>query len=215
MGTIIDMTGKKYGRLTVLERAGTDGSGNATWLCQCECGNTTIVPGRTLRNGESKSCGCLHNEVRKVAGKKNKKHGMKHTRIYSHWCAMKSRCYNPHNNRYATYGARGITVCDEWRDSFEAFRDWAQESGYRDDLTIDRIDPNGPYSPENCRWATQKEQQNNRRNTKRLTFNGKTKTISEWAEETGLSRKIISGRLYRGWTVEKTLGTPKQEAHHG
>jgi len=133
------------------------------------------------------------------------KHGMTNTRLHHIWKSIKQRCYNPNNNRYSNYGGRGITVCDEWRNSFNAFYEWAMANGYADDLTIDRKDTNGNYEPSNCCWATQKEQQNNRRNNCLITHNGETHTLAEWAAITGLKYQTIQRRLKTGWNIKDAL----------
>ena len=201
-----DITGKKYGRLTVINRVGRNKSGSITWLCKCDCGKEIVTSGKALRGGETRSCGCGRNEKIAAIGKENATHGGRHTKLYSHWSIMKARCYNPKHNRYELYGGRGITVCAEWVNSFEVFRDWALANGYRDGLTIDRKDNDGPYSPDNCRWATAKQQGNNRRCNRMITCNGETHTLAEWAELTGIKRQTIQTRLTRGWTVSRALG---------
>lgn len=195
MGTLIDLTGKKYGKLTVIKKCGSK-DGHALWECVCDCGKKTIVRSGDLRRGKSKSCGCVQ-----------KKHGGHRTRLYRIWGGMKTRCYNKSDHVYPLYGGRGITICPEWRDSFETFRDWAMANGYQEGLTIDRIDVNEDYKPENCRWVTVKEQENNRRNNRKITFKGETKTLSQWSAETGINRGTIQWRLNHGWTVEKALST--------
>ena len=123
---------------------------------------------------------------------------------------MKARCYNPHNGFYHRYGGRGITVCDEWKNNFSAFRKWAMCNGYSDGLTLDRIDFDGNYEPSNCRWATSKEQANNKCTNHYVMFNGEKKTLKQWSESTGLSYPTLLGRIKRGWSIEKMLTTPQR-----
>ena len=207
MGVIKDLTGQKFGRLTVVKQNGHKGK-KVAWLCRCDCGNYTTVTGSELKTGGTKSCGCINKE-RMKGNKIRLTHGGTKTRLYGIWRSMKQRTENPKTINYELYGGRGITVCDEWRDSFEAFRDWAQESGYKDDLTIDRIDHDGPYSPENCRWVDWETQENNRCNNRLITYNGKTQSVSQWAREIGMKPKTLHRRINdKGWSVEKALTTP-------
>lgn len=210
MGKFIDLAGQKFGRLTVLERAENKGK-SVVWLCRCDCGQETKVTPNHLKSGHTKSCGCLHIECAVNQGHKNATHGMKGTRLYKIWGGIKTRCLNCNDAHYKDYLGRGITICDEWKNSFENFRDWAMSNGYREDLTIDRIDVNGNYEPSNCRWATQEEQQNNKRTNHLITFDGKTQNIKKWSIETGIRSSTIGERLKRGWSIEKALTTPTKE----
>lgn len=194
MRKIKDLTGKRFGSLVVLRREGKIGK-HIAWICKCDCGSITKpITGNNLKNGHVRSCGCLY-----------KKHEMTGTRIYSIWNSMKSRCNNENTEHYAEYGGRGISVCSEWNDNFKSFYDWSMSHGYSDDLTIDRINVNGNYEPSNCRWATQKEQQNNRRNSIVISYNGKERTLSEWSEELGIDYHKLLMRIKRGWSAEKAF----------
>lgn len=166
----IDETGNRYGRLTVVCRAGSTKGGMARWLCQCDCGGKKIVIGTKLRRRETMSCGCLEQETRVSNGHKRMQpsHGMSRSRLYGVWSSMKKRCSNPTHPHYEDYGGRGISVCDEWADDFCVFAEWALSHGYNEsaskgECTLDRIDPDGDYCPENCRFADMIVQQNNRR----------------------------------------------------
>lgn len=208
MGKRCDLTGQRFGRLTVISQSGSSNHGRRLWKCKCDCGNETILNTTVLVSGTTKSCGCLKVEV---ARDRMRTHGMSHSRLFSIWTAMKQRCYNKNFEQYNHYGGRGITVCDEWINNFQAFYDWAIKNGYAEDLTIDRIENDKGYSPDNCRWVTNKAQQNNKRTNRILTLNGETHTASEWSEIIGISRKLIEDRVTRlGWSDEKALTTPKR-----
>ena len=204
MGKLIDMTGNRYGRLLVLKRYGTSRSNHVLWLCRCDCGKESVVSGQHLRSGHTKSCGCNVKDISTVA---SVTHGMSGTRLYAIWCNMRERCYRRNRDDYPEYGGRGIEVCPEWRDNFEAFRDWALVNGYQEYLTLDRTDTNGDYCPENCRWATLQQQANNTRTNRLITYNGETHTLSQWADLKGISYDTLRNRLNRGWTVERALST--------
>ena len=170
----------------------------------CDCGKETIVYESNLGKCTF-SCGCLSRDKSK---EHNSKHGQSRTRLFTIWSGMRHRCRNPKLREYPDYGGRGIKVCKEWDDSFEAFRDWAMSHGYTEELTLDRIDNDGNYEPSNCRWITMKEQQANKRNNVLLTYNGETHIAKEWARRTGLSYRLIMCRLHYGWSAERTLSTP-------
>lgn len=203
--TAIDLTGQRFGRWMVLERVWRSDSTQTLWLCRCDCGNMGILNTRNLRSGKSKSCGCLQKEA---VSKSNTIHGMRNTRLYTIWLKMKNRCQNSNHKDYHLYGGRGITVCNEWQQ-FEPFYEWAMSNGYSEDLTIDRINNDGGYSPDNCRWATVKEQANNKRNTCWVTYNGETRTLSEWSELVGIKHSVLQSRICKlHWDIEKAFTTP-------
>lgn len=205
MGKFIDLTGQKFGRLTVIERAENGKQGHTYWLCKCICGNKTIVRGNHLRKGLIRSCGCLESENRKTM---STTHGLTKTRLYNIWGHIIQRCTNPNSKNYERYGGRGITICEKWRNDFVSFYEWAINNGYKEDLTIDRIDNNKGYFPDNCRWTDKITQANNTRSNRFLTFNNKTQTIAQWARELELNANRIGDRLNHGWSIEKALTTP-------
>ena len=203
MAKFIDITGNRYGSLTVLEKYDTTPSGVARWLCKCDCGNTAIVRGGNLKSGAVKSCGCLRHKA------VNKTHGASKTRLYTIWYKMRNRCNNPKDLVYNRYGGRGITVCEEWNNSFESFREWAVSQGYKEELTIERVDNNKGYSPENCVWATAKTQANNRRSCVTFSHNGKTQNLMQWCKELDLDYKLVHNRIHKlGWNFERAITTP-------
>ena len=205
MSRIIDITGNRYGNLVVVKRAESSKRGVAMWECMCDCGNKTVVSGSNLRNGLVKSCGCL----RKIP--KTTTHNMSHTKLYRKWAAIKRRCTNPHDKSYKDYGMRNIKMCDEWKNSFEAFMKWALANGYSDALTIERKDVNGDYCPENCTWIPWNEQQGNRRFCRYFEYNGKIKNLAEWCRDLDKPYKTIYNRIFKlGWSFEKAIS---EEVH--
>lgn len=203
-----DMTGEKFGRWAVIQKAEKGPKGETQYLCRCECGTEKVLRRCSLTSGNSKSCGCLS---RDAAHERGITHGGSKSRLYRIWAGIIQRCCNNHKKyEWDKYGGRGIFVCDEWRNSFEAFRDWSISNGYNDSLTIERKDNGGPYAPWNCRWATTYEQNNNKRTSKRITYNGETRTVREFADEYGLAYSCLYARLEAGWDIERALLTPSK-----
>ena len=204
---MLNLTGQRYGRLTALKVCGKTEYGQTQWECECDCGNKIFVGIGNLRSGHTKSCGCLSREKSSEIGKRNLKHGESFSRIYGIYSNILNRCLVHTSKDYKKYGGRGITVCEEWKKSYETFRDWALANGYKDSLSIDRIDNNGPYAPWNCRWTTAKVQQNNTRFNRVITYNGETHTLAQWSEITRINYYTLWSRLKNGWSVEKALTT--------
>lgn len=190
--------GKKFGRWTVLSFTKRT-KHYSYWLCRCDCGVERQVIRNMITGGRSKSCGCLSKEL---VSARSRRHGLSYSKEYKIWVAMLGRCSNRSNKRYADYGGRGIKVCDRWL-KFDAF--YADLGPRPNGGTLDRIDNDLGYFPENCRWATTKQQSRNKRNSRLITCHGETRCVSEWSEITGLSRNVIFGRLARGWTHEQTI----------
>ena len=209
----VDLTGQKFGRLTVV-RFDHKENGRKYYLCQCDCGNFKIVSNHSLKSGNIKSCGCLHKEILIQRNKDNRIHHPENERLLRIWRAMLHRCYKETDEHYDYYGGRGIKVCDDWHD-FEAFQKWALANGYADNLTIDRLDGNKDYYPDNCSWATMTVQNNHKSDTKWLTYKGKTQSLSDWCRELGLDYFRIKARLNSlGWSVEDAFeyGKYKKES---
>lgn len=201
----VDITNQRFGRLVTIKRVIPEGETKNKWLCKCDCGNQCLVETSELRNGRVKSCGCLKKEL---DSHRNMTHGLSATSLHKKWRGIKDRCLNPNCKDYKNYGGRGIKICPEWQNSFEVFRDWALANGYSEELTIERIDVNGNYEPNNCCWIPFKEQAKNRRSTHFITFNDETHNIREWAEITGIKESTIHFRIRSGWSIEETLTTP-------
>lgn len=197
-----DLTGKRFNYLTVIEYIGRK-NGRTMWKCKCDCGNEVNVDSNSLKSGNTTACGCRQH----IGWGQNKTHGMSRTRIYREWIGIRDRCNNPKNTYYKNYGGRGINVCKEWEEDhgFENFYDWAMHNGYSDDLTIDRIDNDKGYSPDNCRWVNRFVQMNNQRGNRIIEYNGRTQTLAMWAREYGLKPRIVASRLKYGWKIDDAL----------
>jgi len=194
----------KFGRLTVLgELPNRSKDGRIMWRCLCECGATIERTAKTVRTGNTKSCGCINKERLTLRNKAGAKHGMSNTPTFNVWTNMKERCLNPNHNSYHRYGGRGITICDRWLESFQNFYD--DMGPMPEGMSIDRVDVDGDYEPSNCRWATSEEQSNNRANNRVLEFKGRKQTIAQWAREVGVSKEALRYRLNAGWSAEEAL----------
>lgn len=201
----VNLIGAQFGRWTVVEFAGRGRKSEALWRVKCECGNERDLGAHILKYGGSLSCGCLRLE-------RITTHGKTHTAEFKIWDGMKQRCHCPTDPGYERYGGRGIFVCQRWRDSFEAF---LADMGTRPEgCSIDRIDNDGPYSPDNCRWATPKQQQRNRRANRMFTINGETRCMSEWAEAFGVDYKTLKARIRQGWEINDALNRPMAKRGH-
>jgi len=203
----VEMLGKKYGRLTVLELLPpkSDSDRLLRVRCLCDCGNSVVVAASRVRSGVTTSCGCYNKDI---TSKTHLKHGFANkpwSREYSAWVHLRQRCLNANNPRYHDYGGRGITVCDRWKDSFENFLEDMGECP-KNKSSLDRIDNDGPYSPENCRWADDTEQANNSRHCKYETFNGVTKSTAQWIRDLGLVTGNVYYKIYRGIPRKEALG---------
>lgn len=207
MRKFVDLTGQKFGRLTVIERVGVKNH-HSLWKCKCDCGNLHYATIDNLKGGHTKSCGCIAKEIM-TGNKYRQTHGGTHSRLYNIWHSIKQRTQNPKTINFSLYGGKGITMCEEWKNSFETFRDWSIKNGYSESLSIDRINGECGYTPENCRWVDMKTQQNNRCNNHLITYNGETHTLSQWAEKIGIKPKTLSARIFDSkWSEEKALTTP-------
>lgn len=205
-----DLTGQKFGRLEVKEFMGKTKRGESLWGCLCDCGSMRKVLGYSLESGNTKSCGCLRTDNTKIA---NTKHGHNRrgltSKTYTKWIRIQQRCYNPKASHYEYYGGRGIKVCDRWlgENGFEHFL--ADMGVCPDGMSLDRIDNDGNYEPGNCRWATHKTQMNNTRHNDWIKYDGKEKTLTQWAEYLGMAKQTLRGRLYKyHWSIEKSLTYP-------
>lgn len=185
------IVGKRFGRLKVIEFSHLKNK-SSYWKCICDCGNEKVVCRGALTSGDTISCGCFHKEHKAEFGFK---HGKTNTKLYGVWSGMVQRCTNPKASNYKRYGGRGIKICDEWRKNFVSFYDWAVTHGYKEGLSLDRIDVNGNYEPVNCRWATLEQQQNNMRNNHFIEYKGVTHTIAEWSRILKVNHETLRYRV--------------------
>lgn len=199
MGARRDLTGIRYTRLVAVEVVGKRRN-RPLWRLVCDCGGEAFGLAGELECGTPRSCGCLHVETARAQGKNNGSHGgtADKDRLYNVWAGMKQRCYDVNFEKYSDYGARGITICDEWRDDYAAFREWSLANGHDKSLTIDRIDNDKGYSPDNCRWADRFVQMNNRRNTVWVEYQGERITLSNAARACGINRMTLWDRAKKG-----------------
>ncbi len=204
-----DLAGRKFGRLTVLRALPERIQRSIAWECRCDCGTVVNVPATKLLLGRKRSCGCLAKEV---AAESHANHGHKRggkiSKTYNAWAAMRDRCTNPRNSRWADYGGRGITVCSEWLTFDNFLRDMGEAPA---GTSLDRIDNERGYEPGNCRWATPDRQARNRRDTTFIEFRGEKLSISDWSERTGIDTHTIRARIKRGWSVDRALSEPAKE----
>jgi hypothetical protein len=207
MRKIVDLTHKIFGKLTVIKQAGKNKFKHILWLCRCFCGNKTIVSSGNLTSGNTKSCGCLlkkGNDFKHGCAKRGKE-----SRTYHVWEGMKQRCNNPNNRSYSRYGGRRIKVCGRWLNKKTGFQNFLKDMGEcPTGKSLDRINNNGDYCKENCKWSTSKEQSRNMGNNHLLKYNGKELCFSEWEELTGIPQATIRTRVKRGWSIKRTLTTP-------
>lgn len=205
-----DLTGQRFGYLVAIKPNGKTKNCNIIWDCLCDCGNHTNVTSGNLVRGSITSCGCKRSYT---ISEKNKTHGKSGTRLYMVWSRMVTRCTKPSHHAYKDYGGRGITVCEEWKNNYQSFYDWAMKTGYNDnapmfECTLDRIDVDGNYEPSNCRWVTIKEQARNRRSSRIIEYKGKKYCAVELAEKINMSVDTLKRRLNKGWSVDDAVNTP-------
>lgn len=203
-----DLTSQRFGKLLVVKKAYCKNQ-KVYWQCICDCGNTTFVTTSNLRCNRIKSCGCL--KVEQLIDRSST-HNKRYTKLYEVWKTIKQRCLNPKNKSYHNYGGRGIVVCKEWLNDYSSFYNWSMENGYKEGLTIDRINNNGNYEPSNCRWATRVVQCNNTRLNKYITINNETKSLADWCRHYNISYSLVRQRIYiSNWDVIKAITTPPKK----
>ena len=201
--------GSKHGRLLVLKFSHRDKHKAKHYICRCDCGNVCTVNIAHAKSGHTKSCGCFARERSRDAGKKSK-HNKINTRLYSIWAGMKTRCLNPNSDHKKWYYEKGIDICDEWKNDFMSFYNWSMKNGYANDLTIDRVNNNKGYNPENCRWANSTQQSRNKSHTIFVNFNGENKTLKEWSEITKIRYITLYYRYKSGWDAIEIINGRKK-----
>lgn len=205
MGACKNLIDMRFGKLTVKEKLGRDSHGEIRWLCVCDCGNEHISTSNRLTSGQTTCCrDCM---IKKI-GDTNRTHGRTPRKLFYAYVNMKTRCYNKNYSLYHRYGGRGIKVCDEWRNSFENFREWAMNNGWKEELSLDRIDNDGNYEPNNCKWSTVLEQSNNRRTNRLITYNGITDTMANWSRRMNIPYYVIQRRISLNWDIDKVFTEP-------
>ena len=209
-----DLRGKRFGKLVAVIPIGKNNSGHYVWKCDCDCGNITTVSSTDLLQGLTQSCGCIQHDML-INRNKNilSKHHLTNHPLYSRWSGMRKRCFNQNSSDYSNYGARGISVCDEWNNTdngFQNFYEWAINNGWSHNLTLDRIDCNGNYSPQNCRWVTNLQQQRNKRNTIKINYMGKEMSLRDICDENNISYNIVYQRLRNGMDIGNALNKPSR-----
>lgn len=216
----LNIIGERYNKLLVLEEVDKS-KYNRRFKCLCDCGNITIVAMNNMRSGKIASCGCHKLEQLLL---RNTTHNQRHTHLYEIWKGIKQRCYNPKHRAYHNWGGRGIKMCEDWKNNFQSFYDWSYANGYtlnnhykkeNDKLTIDRIDVNGDYCPDNCRWVKRIEQARNTRTNRNLIYKGEELCLSEWCEYLNLNYPTIYSRLNKGWSIERAFETPTKRPYIG
>ena len=202
-----NLIGEKFGMLTVISQSNSNKQKRRMWICRCDCGKLKekAVTTHDLKSGAVRSCGCLYYKSNKL---NSKKHGKTRSRLFVIWSGIKSRCTYEKNIEYKNYGGRGITVCDEWAKDFMTFYNWSMANGYQDNLTIDRIDNDKGYYPDNCRWVTMREQQNNRKNNRKIMYENKEYTVSKLSEKLNIPYATLLWRINNGWKLEELSLTP-------
>lgn len=205
MPAFIDLSNRKFGMLKVIERVENGKDGATRYLCECKCGKRKIIRSKHLKSGAIQDCGCMKSAR---TSERNFKHGDCRARLYNIWIKMRNRCSNPKCKDWNSYGGRGIKVCSEWQESYFAFRDWAYANGYDESKSIDRIDVNNGYSPENCRWADDIAQANNKRSNHVITYQGEKMSLADAARLAAVPYDTLKRRISCGWDVEKAVDTP-------